>query len=121
MVANIENGIAHKLDCQPDLEQIVLMFTWTSVIQTHPAAQPDRSRLPPARGRDLAGQIAKDESDAASRKEGTIILRFRTTPTPLGESSHHALQPDGLADAFRNLRARPVVVVERHAELLSEC
>jgi hypothetical protein len=91
------------------------------VIQIHPAAQPDRSRLPPARGRDLAGQIAKNESDAASRTEGTIILRFRSTLRRWGESSHHALQPEGLADAFRNLRARTVVVVERHAELLSEC
>jgi hypothetical protein len=47
------------------LGQIVLRFASTSVIQTHPAAQPDSSRLPPTRGRALAGQIVKDESDAA--------------------------------------------------------
>ena len=35
-------------------------------------------------------------------------------------SRHHALQPEGLAHAFGDLRARPVVAVERQAEVLPE-
>lgn len=34
-----------------------------------------------------------------------------------GESTHHALEPKGLADALGYLRALPVVTLERHAQV----
>ena len=36
------------------------------------------------------------------------------------EARHHALQPERFADTFRDLGARPVVAVERQAEVLPE-
>src|SRR6266487_4192415 len=37
-----------------------------------------------------------------------------------GEAGQHSLEPERLAHAFRDLGARPVVAVERHAQILPE-
>lgn len=81
MVANIENGNANKLDYQPDFKtnclDVYLDQRDSDPFQPHnliaAACRLPAAALSPGRGR---------ERRCIARKEGPILLRFRTARVP---------------------------------------
>jgi hypothetical protein len=72
---------------------------------------------------DLIVVAMQDQGRLVDLLEVFSLVRFReglNAKIAGGHAGHHALQPEGLAHALRNLRFRPVVAVEGHGQVLEE-